>query len=95
MRERDFFPFLIRNHKANFAALARLILKFKTLASGSHWIFARGPSDGGGPLVFPQFELPDFFVGPLKRLPNVTFTTNPFRLRWYDKSGTRRIVSKN
>jgi DNA polymerase epsilon subunit 2 len=65
------------------AGLARLIVKFKSLAIGSRWIFSRGPADGGGPLVYPQFELPDFFVQTLKqRLPNVTFTTNPFRLRW-------------
>ncbi len=66
-----------------FAGLARLIVKYKSLALGSRWIFARGPADGGGPIVYPQFELPDFFVQTLKqRLPNVTFTTNPFRLRW-------------
>ncbi len=69
--------------QASFAGLARLIVKFKSLALGSRWIFARGPADGGGPLVFPQFELPEFFVQTLKqRLPNVTFTTNPFRVRW-------------
>jgi DNA polymerase epsilon subunit 2 len=68
--------------QANFAALSRLILKFKSLAGSSKWIFSRGPADAGGPLVFPQFELPDFFVSSLKRLPNVTFTTNPFRVRW-------------
>jgi DNA polymerase epsilon subunit 2 len=69
--------------QALFSGLARLILKFRTLALGSRWIFSRGPSDGGGPYVYPQFELPDFFVSTLKqKLPNVTFTTNPFRIRW-------------
>lgn len=38
--------------------------------------------DAGGPLVFPQAALSDFFVSSLKKLPDVVFTTNPFRLRW-------------
>lgn len=67
----------------SFQGLARLILRYKALALQSQWIFSRGPADGGGPLVFPQFALPDFFVASLKqKLPKVTFTTNPFRLRW-------------
>ena len=69
--------------QASFLGLTRLIIKFKSLALGSKWIFSRGPVDAGGPLVFPQFALPDYFVSSLQqRLPNVEFTTNPFRIRW-------------
>lgn len=66
-----------------FHGLTRLILKYKSLALQSTWIFSRGPSDPVGSATFPQAALPDFFVGPLKqRLPHVHFVTNPFRVRW-------------
>ena len=71
-----------------FQGLFRLINKYKSLLLESKWIFSRGPGDGGGPLVFPQFPLADYFMSPLKKLPDVEFTTNPFRLRWCN----RRIV---
>ncbi len=73
----------VQRLQQTFQGLARLIVRYKALATRSHWIFSRGPADGGGPLVFPQFALPDMFVAALKqRLTHVTFTTNPFRLRW-------------
>lgn len=81
-----------------FQGLARLIVKYKSLAVHSQWIFSRGPTDGGGPLVFPQFPLPEFFVSSLRqKLPKVVFTTNPFRLRWCNRRLTffrENLVSK-
>jgi hypothetical protein len=73
--------------RAYFDALAALLEEFSdTVAAHTHFVFVPGPDDPGAGGVLPRAPLPQSIVGRLAdnpRIPRVTFTSNPARVRFF------------
>lgn len=70
-----------------FEELALLISKnFPRLAEKARFVFVPGPKDPGLGQVLPRPPLPPSFRAPLQqRLRNVSFASNPCRIRYFSK----------
>ena len=67
-----------------FQNFADVLKEFPRLCHECRWIFIPGPHDPGFSAVLPRPPLPSSLTNPLaKQLRNVTFTTNPCRLKIY------------
>ncbi|KAJ2157669.1 DNA-directed DNA polymerase epsilon, subunit B [Coemansia sp. RSA 552] len=70
-------------YRDNMTALGQLIGSFGEIARKSHFVFVPGSNDPWGQGALPKPALSEYFTGRLKtRLTNVTFTTNPCRIRY-------------
>ncbi|POM65779.1 DNA polymerase epsilon subunit [Phytophthora palmivora] len=64
--------------------LGTLILKYPGIAENSRFVLVPGPNDPGSSRAFPRHPLPDLCTRDLiRKVPNVTCTTNPCRIRYY------------
>ncbi|GAB9463817.1 hypothetical protein Gpo141_00001264 [Globisporangium polare] len=74
----------LQDLKEYFDELATLILKYPRLAEFSKFVLVPGPNDPGSSRAFPRHPLPSMCTQELmRRVPNVTCTTNPCRIRYY------------
>ncbi|KAJ2815920.1 DNA-directed DNA polymerase epsilon, subunit B, partial [Coemansia erecta] len=70
-------------YRDNMAALGQLIAGFPDIARKSHFVFVPGSNDPWGPGALPKPRIAEFFTKKLEsRIANVTFTTNPCRIRY-------------
>lgn len=70
-------------YKDCFSALADLIAEYDNLATHSNFVFVPGNKDPWGGNTLPQRAIPPSFVARMKqKVRNVTFTTNPCRIRY-------------
>lgn len=70
-------------------SLGDLIARFPEIAARSRFVIVPGPSDPGSGRVLPRAPLPPSLTGSLRaRVRNLTFATNPCRIRYY----TQEIV---
>ncbi|RLN96760.1 hypothetical protein BBJ28_00025649 [Nothophytophthora sp. Chile5] len=64
--------------------LGNLILKYPGLVEASRFVLVPGPNDPGSSRAFPRHPLPELCTRELlRKLPNVTCSTNPCRIRYY------------
>ncbi|KAJ2785467.1 DNA-directed DNA polymerase epsilon, subunit B [Coemansia javaensis] len=67
----------------SMGALAQLIAGFPDIARQSRFVFVPGPNDPWGQGALPKPRIAEFFAQRLEgRLPHVTFSTNPCRIRY-------------
>eukprot|EP00877_Chromochloris_zofingiensis_P012640 jgi/Chrzof1/762/Cz01g27210.t1 len=72
--------------KDGFSSLAQLIEQYPKIKDGSRFVFVPGPADPGLGCVLPQPPLPSFFTSEVAQvLPGAVFTTNPCRIKYYNK----------
>ena len=79
----------MEDYKALFDNLGQLILTFPGLVRSTRFVFVPGPADPGAGPCLPRGPLPNVFTKSLREmLPQVTFTSNPCRVRFF----TQEIV---
>ncbi|KAJ1725665.1 DNA-directed DNA polymerase epsilon, subunit B [Coemansia erecta] len=70
-------------YKDNMTALGQLIAGFPEIARKSHFVFVPGNNDPWGQGALPKPPIASFFTKRLgNRISNVTFTTNPCRIKY-------------
>ncbi|KAJ2722017.1 DNA-directed DNA polymerase epsilon, subunit B, partial [Coemansia sp. Benny D115] len=70
-------------YRDNMTALGQLIASFPEIARKSHFVFVPGNNDPWGQGALPKPPLAEFFTKRLgSRVSNVTFTTNPCRIKY-------------
>ncbi|KAJ2790405.1 DNA-directed DNA polymerase epsilon, subunit B [Coemansia linderi] len=70
-------------YRDNMTALGQLIAGFPTIARSSHFVFVPGNNDPWGQGALPKPAISEYFTKRLAgRLSNVTFTTNPCRIKY-------------
>ena len=74
----------MEDYKALFDNLGQLILTFPGLVRSTRFVFVPGPADPGAGPCLPRGPLPNVFTKSLREmLPQVTFTSNPCRVRFF------------
>ncbi|KAJ2490954.1 DNA-directed DNA polymerase epsilon, subunit B [Coemansia sp. RSA 2050] len=70
-------------YRDNMTALGQLIAGFPSIARSSHFVFVPGKNDPWGQGALPKPSISEYFTKRLAgRLANVTFTTNPCRIKY-------------
>ncbi|KAJ1833473.1 DNA-directed DNA polymerase epsilon, subunit B, partial [Coemansia sp. RSA 2703] len=70
-------------YKDNMTALGQLIGTFPEIARNSHFVFVPGNNDPWGQGALPKPPIASYFTKRLgNRVTNVTFTTNPCRIKY-------------
>ncbi|EFJ04303.1 hypothetical protein SELMODRAFT_236997 [Selaginella moellendorffii] len=72
--------------RSHFDKLGTLIASHTRISSTSKFVLIPGPEDPGPSSVLPRPALPSYFTKELaKHVPNVTFASNPCRIRFFSQ----------